>query len=137
MRETNRISAAAFIPPNPTLPLLREAVHTCRGCDLYQHATQPVFGEGPETAEIVLVGEQPGEQEDLAGRGFVGPSGQLLDRALTDAGLDRGHLYITGAVRHFRLKSEASVVSTRRHRGRRSRPVNRGWRRSCRCCSPG
>lgn len=104
MCETKPISAAAFIPANATLPVLREAVHACRGCDLYQHATQPVFGDGPDDAEMVLVGEQPGDQEDLVGRGFVGPSGQLLDQALKEAGLDRGQLYITGAVRHFRFE---------------------------------
>jgi uracil-DNA glycosylase len=104
MRQTNPITAAAFIPANATLPLLREAVHGCRGCELHERATQPVFGEGPETAELVLVGEQPGDQEDLAGRGFVGPSGQLLDRALVEAGLERSQLYITGAVRHFRFE---------------------------------
>jgi DNA polymerase len=104
MRETKPISAADFIPPNPTLPLLREAVHSCRGCDLHERATQPVFGDGPSDAAMVLVGEQPGDQEDLAGKGFVGPSGQLLDRALAEAGLDRNDLYITGAVRHFRFE---------------------------------
>jgi uracil-DNA glycosylase len=104
MCETKPISAAAFIPPNATLPMLREAVHRCRGCDLHERATQPVFGHGPPNAQIVLVGEQPGDQEDLAGLPFVGPAGQLLDRALSEAGLDRGQLYLTGAVRHFRFE---------------------------------
>lgn len=104
MCEAKPTSAADFIPPAPTLPLLRQAVHSCRGCELHQHATQPVFGEGPDHAELVLVGEQPGDQEDLAGRGFVGPSGQLLDRALEEVGLNRNELYITGAVRHFRFE---------------------------------
>ncbi len=104
MCETKPISAAAFVPQDPTLPLLRQAVHDCRGCDLHERATQPVFGQGPADARIVLVGEQPGEQEDLSGLPFVGPAGQLLDRALDDAGLNRGELYLTNAVRHFRFE---------------------------------
>jgi DNA polymerase len=104
MCETNPSSAAEFIPANATLPILRDAVHTCRGCDLYEHATQPVFGYGPPDASLVLVGEQPGDQEDREGKPFVGPSGQLLDRALAEAGLDRGQIYLTGAVRHFRFE---------------------------------
>lgn len=104
MRAMNTVSAADFIPPGATLPMLRQAVHACRGCDLYQRATQPVFGHGPADARIVLVGEQPGDQEDLAGLPFVGPSGQLLDKALEEAGLDRRELYVTGAVRHFRFE---------------------------------
>ena len=104
MCEAKPISAAAFVPSQATLPMLRESVHACRGCDLHERATQPVFGQGREDARIVLVGEQPGEQEDLLGLPFVGPAGQLLDRALGDAGLDRGELYLTNAVRHFRFE---------------------------------
>lgn len=104
MCETNPISGADFIPANATLPVLREAVHACRGCELHEHATQPVFGHGPPDAPLVLVGEQPGDQEDREGKPFVGPSGQLLDRALADAGLDRGQIYLTEAVRHFRFE---------------------------------
>jgi DNA polymerase len=76
----------------------------CQRCDLYKHATQTVFGEGPLTARLMLVGEQPGDQEDLAGRPFVGPAGQLLDRALVDAGIDRTSVYITNAVKHFKFE---------------------------------
>ena len=104
MCETKPKSASDFIPAGATLPVLRDAVHACRGCDLHERATQPVFGQGPADASLVLVGEQPGDQEDLEGRPFVGPSGQLLDRALAEAGLDRGQLYLTGAVRHFRFE---------------------------------
>ena len=104
MCEAKPISAAAFVPQDPTLPMLRQAVHDCRGCDLHERATQPVSGQGPADARLVLVGEQPGEQEDLSGLPFVGPAGQLLDRALNDAGLNRGELYLTNAVRHFRFE---------------------------------
>jgi len=75
---------------------------SCHGCDLWEHATQTVFGEGDEHARIMLVGEQPGDQEDLAGKPFVGPAGKLLDRALRAAGIDRSRVYVTNAVKHFR-----------------------------------
>ena len=80
-------SAADYLPDRTTLRVMREAVQDCRGCGLYQDATQAVFGEGPEDARVVLVGEQPGDKEDLAGRPFVGPAGGLLDRAIEEAGL--------------------------------------------------
>lgn len=83
---------------------LREEAMGCTRCHLYKHATQTVFGEGPVTAKLMLVGEQPGDQEDLAGRPFVGPAGQLLDRALTEAGVDREATYITNAVKHFKFE---------------------------------
>src|SRR5205085_9955755 len=82
-------SAADFIPPNPTLPKLREAAMRCRGCHLWTLGTQTVFGEGPKRARVMIVGEQPGDQEDRAGHPFVGPSGKLLDQALENAGIDR------------------------------------------------
>jgi uracil-DNA glycosylase len=96
-------SAADFIPPNPTLPKLREAALGCRGCDLWVNATQTVFGEGPRSAEIMLVGEQPGDQEDRAGHPFVGPAGRLLDAGLKEAGIDRTRVYLTNAVKHFKF----------------------------------
>jgi DNA polymerase len=96
-------SAADFMPERMTLPALREAAAECRGCDLYRDATQTVFGEGPEDARIVMVGEQPGDKEDLAGRPFVGPAGGLLDRAIEEAGLSRDDVYITNVVKHFRF----------------------------------
>lgn len=95
-------SAADFIPARPTLPKLRAAVEKCRGCALYASATQAVFGEGSKTAKLVVIGEQPGDAEDRAGKPFVGPSGKLLDRAFADAGIDRGEVYVTNAVKHFK-----------------------------------
>jgi DNA polymerase len=82
---------------------LLEDARVCRRCDLYKHATQTVFGEGPLNAKIVFVGEQPGDQEDLAGRPFVGPAGQLFDRMLQEAGVDRSQTYVTNAVKHFKF----------------------------------
>jgi DNA polymerase len=93
-----------FLPEHPTLPLLRRAAQSCKGCELYLHATQAVLGEGPSTANLVLIGEQPGNDEDLAGRPFVGPAGRVLDRALEDAGIDRTRVYITNAVKHFKFE---------------------------------
>jgi DNA polymerase len=105
-------SAADFIPPRPTLPKLREASKGCRGCDLYKLGTQTVLGEGPRGARLMVVGEQPGDAEDKAGRPFVGPSGKLLDRALDAAGIDREDVYVTNAVKHFKWAKDAR--STRR-----------------------
>ncbi|HYF38243.1 MAG TPA: UdgX family uracil-DNA binding protein [Gemmatimonadales bacterium] len=96
-------SAADFIPPNPTLPRLREAAAGCRGCDLWVNATQTVFGEGPRSAEVMLVGEQPGDQEDRQGHPFVGPAGRLLDMGLEQAGIDRSQVYVTNSVKHFKF----------------------------------
>ena len=96
--------AEAFLPSRSTLPTLRTAVQDCRGCPLYLGATQAVFGEGPVDARIMLVGEQPGDREDLEGHPFVGPAGKLLDRALQEAGLERGKVYITNAVKHFNFE---------------------------------
>jgi uracil-DNA glycosylase len=83
---------------------LREAACRCRNCDLYRDATQTVFGSGPVQAKLMMVGEQPGDQEDRAGEPFVGPAGRLLDRALADAGIDRDDVYLTNAVKHFKFK---------------------------------
>ncbi|HET9324375.1 MAG TPA: UdgX family uracil-DNA binding protein [Gaiellaceae bacterium] len=94
--------AAAPIPPRPTPAKLREAAAGCRACDLWKRGTQTVFGEGAADARLVLVGEQPGDQEDLAGRPFVGPAGRLLDTALEEAGIDRGTTYVTNVVKHFK-----------------------------------
>jgi uracil-DNA glycosylase len=94
-------SAGDFMPPSLTLPLLRKAAAECRGCRLWTIGTQTVFGEGPETARVLIVGEQPGDAEDREGRPFVGPAGRLLDSALDAAGVDRGDVYITNAVKHF------------------------------------
>jgi DNA polymerase len=95
--------AAPFVPAGAGLAELRVAARRCTGCDLYRHATQTVFGRGPADAPIVLVGEQPGDQEDLQGAPFVGPAGEVLDRALREAGLARERLYVTNAVKHFKF----------------------------------
>jgi DNA polymerase len=102
--ETAGPGAAVFVPANAGLAELREAAANCTGCDLYRHATQMVFGRGPGDARIALVGEQPGDQEDLKGAPFVGPAGEVLDRALREVGLDRERLYVTNAVKHFKFE---------------------------------
>jgi uracil-DNA glycosylase len=96
------MTAAEYVPARLSLPTLREAVQGCRGCPLYANATQAVFGEGTAHAEVMLVGEQPGDKEDIAGRPFVGPAGRLLDEALAEAGIDRSRAYVTNAVKHFK-----------------------------------
>ena len=95
-------SAAAYIPEERSLDAARAAAAACKGCPLWRNATRTVFGEGARHAPLMLVGECPGDQEDLAGRPFVGPAGRLLDRALTAAGIDRGDAYVTNAVKHFK-----------------------------------
>lgn len=99
-------SARPFIPEDADLEQLRHASHACHGCALREQATQVVFGEGAATARLMLVGEQPGDAEDLAGRPFVGPAGEVLDRAIAEAGLDRADLYVTNAVKHFAFRRE-------------------------------
>jgi DNA polymerase len=101
-------SAAAYLPERPTLPRLREAAAGCRACALWQTGTQTVFGEGPARAEVMLVGEQPGDQEDKQGRPFVGPAGRVLDEALELAGVDRGRAYLTNAVKHFKWEARGT-----------------------------
>jgi probable DNA metabolism protein len=88
---------------------LRDQAADCRACPLYKNATQTVFGEGPRTARIMLVGEQPGDKEDLAGKPFVGPAGQMLDRALEEAGIDRSKVYVTNAVKHFKFVPRGKI----------------------------
>ncbi|HKA35024.1 MAG TPA: UdgX family uracil-DNA binding protein [Candidatus Binatia bacterium] len=97
-------SAADFLPPVKTLPALKKAAASCKGCDIYKRATQTVFGEGPKDAAVVFVGEQPGDYEDKAGRPFVGPAGRMFDKALAGARLDREKVYVTNAVKHFKWK---------------------------------
>src|SRR6187431_2730443 len=92
------------LPDRPTLPRLREAAAGCRACRLWRDATQTVFGEGGSGARVMFVGEQPGDQEDLQGKPFVGPAGQLFDRALAEAGIDRLRVYVTNAVKHFKFE---------------------------------
>jgi DNA polymerase len=95
-------TAAPLIPPNPDLPRLRSAAAGCRACNLWKAATQTVFGEGAAHARVMLVGEQPGDREDLAGQPFVGPAGPLLDKCLVEAGIDRNQVYVTNVVKHFK-----------------------------------
>jgi len=93
-------------PDQLTLAALREAAAGCRACDLYKTGTQTVFGDGAQDAQVMFVGEQPGDREDREGKPFVGPAGRVLDEALEEAGIDRRHVYITNAVKHFKWKSQ-------------------------------
>src|SRR4051812_12060584 len=95
-------SAADFVPDRPSLKTARDASKSCRGCDLWKLGTQTVFGEGARSATLMLIGEQPGDAEDVSGHPFVGPAGKLLDRALADAGIDRRQVYVTNVVKHFK-----------------------------------
>ncbi len=99
-------TASDFIPPGASLQALRAAAAGCRGCDLWLNATQTVFGEGPSSARLMFVGEQPGDQEDRQGHPFVGPAGRLLDEALEEAGIDRADVYLTNVVKHFKFVSQ-------------------------------
>jgi DNA polymerase len=102
MRKRVEKTAVPLIPPEPTIPKLREAAMTCRACELWKRGTQTVFGEGRSKARVMLVGEQPGDQEDIQGRPFVGPAGKILDKALEEAGINRDEIYVTNAVKHFK-----------------------------------
>jgi len=99
-------TAARLIPDRPSLKKLREAAAGCKACPLWEHATQTVFGEGSADADVIFVGEQPGDREDLEGRPFVGPAGRLLDHALEEAGIDRSKVYLTNVVKHFKWKPQ-------------------------------
>lgn len=106
--------ATQFVPDEPSLPRLRSAVQNCRGCDLYLRATQAVLGEidgeRPSThAAIMMIGEQPGDKEDIEGHPFVGPAGMLLNRGLAQAGIDRNRVYITNAVKHFKWEPRGKI----------------------------
>jgi uracil-DNA glycosylase len=96
--------AAKLIPDRPTLPRVQAAAKDCQACDLWKRGTQTVFGEGGQRAELMFVGEQPGNDEDLAGHPFVGPAGRMLDRAIDEAGLQRGKIFVTNAVKHFKFE---------------------------------
>ncbi len=102
MARTEKPSAAPWVPDSKDLRLLRSAAPDCRGCELYARATQVVFGEGPPHAKVVMVGEQPGDEEDQRGHPFIGPAGRLLNKAMNEAGLDREQVYVTNAVKHFK-----------------------------------
>jgi len=103
------IPTPAVVPRDASLAELARAAKDCKGCPLYANATQTVFGEGTQRARIVIVGEQPGDAEDKAGRPFVGPAGQILDRALEQAGIDRHTVYVTNAVKHFNFEFRGNV----------------------------
>ena len=102
MRTAEAWTAAPFVPERRALKTLRDAARGCRGCPLWKIGTQTVFGEGPSGARVLMVGEQPGDREDLAGRPFVGPAGKVLDDALVAAGIPRTDVYVTNAVKHFK-----------------------------------
>ena len=108
--------AAPFVPQDRTLPVLKEAVQRCQGCDLYKHATQAVFGDietGAQAkrpkAQVMMIGEQPGDKEDIEGRPFVGPAGKLLDKCLSEADIDRGQVYVTNTVKHFKWEPRGKL----------------------------
>jgi DNA polymerase len=98
-------TAETLIPQDATLPVLRDIAAGCRACDLWRHGTQTVFGEGKSRSRLLIAGEQPGNDEDLAGHPFVGPAGKLLDRALSEAGIDRSQTYVTNVVKHFKWEA--------------------------------
>ncbi|MBV9761987.1 MAG: UdgX family uracil-DNA binding protein [Acidobacteriaceae bacterium] len=98
-----KTSALPWVPVTKNLGALRDAAQACQGCDLFAHATQVVFGEGPPDSKVIMVGEQPGDEEDRQGHPFVGPSGKLLGKAMHEAGLDREKIYVTNAVKHFKF----------------------------------
>jgi len=100
--KTNEYARPAAPPDTSSLTEVRDASRKCTACHLYKRATQTVFGEGPKSAPIMLVGEQPGDYEDVAGKPFVGPAGKIMDRALEEAGIDRSKVYVTNAVKHFK-----------------------------------
>jgi uracil-DNA glycosylase family protein len=102
MAKTSTRISAVPIPDKPTLPALRAAAAGCKACHLWKLGTQIVFGEGKATAPVMMVGEQPGDKEDLQGRPFVGPAGAVLDKALAAAGIDRNNVYVTNIVKHFK-----------------------------------
>jgi uracil-DNA glycosylase family protein len=107
MASAEKTSAAPFVPAGADLEELEKAAQGCRGCELYENATQTVFGVGSATARVVLVGEQPGDQEDRQGLPFVGPAGRILDRGLEEVGIKRSEAYVTNAVKHFRFTQAA------------------------------
>ena len=101
-RKSSHSSAEDLIPAQPTLPALKKAAAGCKACDLWKRGTQTVFGEGRKRSTVVFVGEQPGNEEDLSGKPFVGPAGRLFDNALVEAGIDRSQTYVTNVVKHFK-----------------------------------
>jgi DNA polymerase len=127
MTATKAPGAERYLPEQRGLDALRAAAECCRGCPLFADATQTVFGDGNAGAPIMLVGEQPGDQEDLAGEPFVGPAGRLLDRALEDAGIDPGLAYVTNAVKHFKFTRKAGKRRIHQKPGRTEVVACRPW----------
>ena len=117
MRDLQPPSAEPFVPRDHSLAALASAVRACKGCELYCNATQAVFGEGPARARVMFVGEQPGDQEDLQGKPFVGPAGQIWNRALGEAGIDRSTVYVTNAVKHFKFEERGKRRIHKKPRG--------------------
>ncbi len=108
-RKAKQDTARELIPEKPTLSSLRKAAADCKACDLWERGTQTVFGEGPAHARIFLIGEQPGNEEDLKGGPFVGPAGRLLDKALEEVGIDRAEAYVTNVVKHFKWEPRGKL----------------------------
>jgi uracil-DNA glycosylase len=119
-RNTVELSALQFLPERISLKSLREASRRCQGCPLFQNATQTVFGQGSRSSRIILIGEQPGNDEDLKGEPFVGPAGRVLDQALLLAGIDRGDTYVTNVVKHFKWEPKGK---RRMHRKPNAREI--------------
>lgn len=118
--DNGNISAADFLPAERSLSALREASATCRGCELYKGASQTVFGDGLKQSRLMMVGEMPGNDEDLKGKPFVGPAGRLLNEALDEAGIERGDAYVTNVVKHFKWESRGK---RRLHRSPNAREI--------------
>jgi DNA polymerase len=127
MTATKAPGAERYLPEQRGLDALRAAAECCRGCPLFADATQTVFGDGHAGAPIMLVGEQPGDQEDLAGEPFVGPAGRLLDRAIEDAGIDPGLAYVTNAVKHFKFTRKGGKRRIHQKPGRTEVVACRPW----------
>jgi len=126
----------ASVPEAASLTILREAAAECTACPLYKRATQTVFGEGRENATLMLLGEQPGELEDLSGKPFVGPAGQILNHALEEAGIDRNSVYVTNPVKHFKWDRVGNGASTKNQARAISPLAVPGWKRNCASLGP-
>jgi len=125
-KDKSESSAENFFPKRKSLKAFRDAAEDCKACDLWERGTQTVFGEGGRRAEVVFVGEQPGNEEDLTGKPFVGPAGRLLDEALQEAGIDRAQIYVTNVVKHFKWEPRGK---RRIHKKPNAREINacRPW----------